>query len=97
IYPSAELKPVLEHLDADFRQILIVSKLNIENGAAPANAKQLATGAFVVERAEGEVCPRCRMIRTDVGADQELPLICGRCAAIVKKNYPEVVQEGLEE
>ncbi|MBC6343058.1 isoleucine--tRNA ligase [Lactobacillus kimbladii] len=97
VYPTDEMKAVLTKLDANFRQILIVSKLTIADGEAPANAEKLPNGAFVVEHAEGEVCPRCRMIRTDIGADKEVPMLCGRCAKIVKEDYPEAVQEGLEE
>lgn len=97
IYPDKETKAVLDKLDANFRQILIVSKLTIVTDQAPANAEKLTNGAYIVDRAEGEVCPRCRMIRTDIGEDKDLPLICGRCAKIVKKDYPNIVQEGLEE
>ena len=97
VYPTDEMKAVLTKLDANFRQILIVSKLTIADGEAPANAEKLPNGAFVVKHAEGEVCPRCRMIRTDIGADKEVPMLCGRCAKIVKEDYPEAVQEGLEE
>ena len=97
VYPTDEMRAVLANLDANFRQILIVSKLTIADGEAPANAEKLPNGAFVVEHAEGEVCPRCRMIRTDIGADKEVPMLCGRCAKIVKEDYPEAVQEGLEE
>lgn len=97
IYPTRETKAVLDKLDADFRQILIVSKLVITDSAAPVEAFKLPNGSFVVEHAEGEVCPRCRMIRTDIGADKELSIICGRCAKIVKNDYPELIQEGLEE
>lgn len=97
IYPDKETKAVLDKLDANFRQILIVSKLTIATDQAPANAEKLTNGAYIVDRAEGEVCPRCRMIRTDIGEDKDLPLICGRCAKIVKKDYPNIVQEGLEE
>ena len=97
VYPTDEMKTVLANLDANFRQILIVSKLTIANGEAPANAQKLPNGAFIVEHAKGEVCSRCRMIRTDIGADSEAPMLCGRCAKIVKEDYPEAVQEGLEE
>lgn len=93
IYPDKETKAMLQDLDADFRQILIVSKLTIADGEAPDNAKQLNN---VVEHAEGEVCPRCRMIRTDIGVDPKLPMLCGRCAKIVEADYPEAVQEGFE-
>ena len=97
IYPTAEMQTVLTNLNANFRQILIVSKLTIASGAAPENAQKLPNGAFIVEHAEGEVCPRCRMIRTDIGADNKIPMLCGRCAKIVEEDYPEAVQEGLEE
>ena len=96
IYPDKETKAMLDELDADFREILIVSKLTISDDEAPVDAEQLANAAVVVKHAEGEVCPRCRMIRTDIGADPKLPMLCGRCAEIVEANYPEVVQEGLE-
>ncbi|WP_294759126.1 isoleucine--tRNA ligase [uncultured Lactobacillus sp.] len=97
VYPTDEMRAVLANLDANFRQILIVSKLTIADGEAPENAEKLPNGAFVVEHADGDVCPRCRMIRTDVGADSEVPMLCGRCAKIVEEDYPEAVQEGLEE
>ena len=96
IYPDKETKAMLDELDADFREILIVSKLTISDDPAPADAEQLANAAVVVKHADGEVCPRCRMIRTDIGADSKLPVLCGRCAEIVEANYPEAVQEGLE-
>ena len=96
IYPDKETKAMLQDLDADFRQILIVSKLTIADGEAPDNAEQLNNASVVVEHAEGEVCPRCRMIRTDIGVDPKLPMLCGRCAKIVEADYPEAVQEGFE-
>ena len=96
IYPDKETKAMLDELDADFREILIVSKLTISDDQAPADAEQLANAAVVVKHAEGDVCPRCRMIRTDIGEDPKLPMLCGRCAEIVEANYPEAVEEGLE-
>ena len=97
IYPDKETKAMLADLDADFRQILIVSKLTIADGEAPENAEKLNNASIVVEHAEGEVCPRCRMIRTDIGEDPKLPKLCDRCAKIVEADYPEAVQEGLED
>ncbi|KAA8811831.1 isoleucine--tRNA ligase, partial [Lactobacillus crispatus] len=91
-----ETKTMLDDLGANFRQILIVSKLTIADGEAPDNAEQLNNASVVVEHAEGEVCPRCRMIRTDIGVDPKLPMLCGRCAKIVEADYPEAVQEGFE-
>lgn len=96
IYPDKETKTMLDDLGADFRQILIVSKLAIADGEAPAEAEKLNNASIVVERADGEVCPRCRMIRTDIGVDPKLPMLCGRCAKIVEADYPEAAEEGLE-
>ena len=96
IYPDKETKTMLDDLGANFRQILIVSKLTIADGEAPAEAEKLNNASIVVERADGEVCPRCRMIRTDIGVDPKLPMLCGRCAKIVEADYPEAVQEGFE-
>ena len=76
---------------------MIVSKLTIADGEAPEDAEKLNNASIVVEHAEGEVCPRCRMIRTDIGEDPKLPKLCGRCAKIVEADYPEAVQEGLED
>ena len=97
IYPDKETKAMRDDLDADIRQILIVSKLTIADGEAPEDAEKLNNASIVVEHAEGEVCPRCRMIRTDIGEDPKLPKLCGRCAKIVEADYPEAVQEGLED
>lgn len=98
IYPTTETKAILDKLNADFREILIVSKLTIKDSEenAPENAKEYPTAKILVKPAEGEVCPRCRMIRTDIGSDPKLPMLCGRCAKIVEENYPEAVKEGLE-
>ena len=94
---NIEWAAMLDDLDADFRQILIISKLTIADGEAPEDAEKLNNASIVVEHAEGEVCPRCRMIRTDIGEDPKLPKLCGRCAKIVEADYPEAVQEGLED
>lgn len=97
IYPTAKVMDALKQLDADFRQILIVSKLTISQEDIPAEAEKLPSASIIVQRAAGEVCPRCRMIRTDIGKDNDLSIICGRCATIVKSEFPEAIQEGLEE
>ncbi len=96
IYPDKETKAMLDKLDANVREILIVSDLTISDGEAPADAEKLFNASIVVKKAEGEVCPRCRMISKDVGSDPKLPMLCARCAKIVEENYPEAVQEGFE-
>ncbi|MBP2057798.1 isoleucyl-tRNA synthetase [Lactobacillus colini] len=97
IYPTEEVKNLIDKLNANIRQILIVSELTISDNQAPENAEKFASGAIVVKHAEGEVCPRCRRTTTDVGADARFPELCKRCAQIVAVNYPEAVKEGFEE
>ena len=96
LYPTEETRKLLDKLNANVRQILIVSDLTISDDQAPENAEKLSTASIVVEHAAGEVCPRCRRTTTDVGSDSRFPELCARCAAIVAENFPEAEKEGLE-
>lgn len=95
LYPNEETRAVLKKVNDNLRQIMIVSGLEISAAAAPNAALTLSTASVKVEKAAGEVCPRCRMIKEDVGSDAQLPMLCARCAKIVSDNYPEAVQERL--
>ena len=98
LYVSDDIKTTLTALNADLRQAMIVSQLDIlPLSEAPTDAQQYNEVAVKVEKAAGKVCPRCRMIKTDVGSDQELPQLCAHCAAIVRKYYPEALKEDLED
>ena len=97
VYPDEESQAALDKLAGeDFREILIVSQLKFGQGPVPADADKFDHASVVVRHAEGEVCPRCRMIRTDIGADNRLPELCGRCASVVALDHPEALEEGLE-
>ncbi|MFD1432544.1 isoleucine--tRNA ligase [Lacticaseibacillus yichunensis] len=98
VYPTAGLTQLLEGLDANIMQLLITSGFEIagEKAEAPADATVFDDVAIVVAHATGEVCPRCRMTREDVGTDSRFPQLCARCAAIVAANYPDALSEGLE-
>jgi isoleucyl-tRNA synthetase len=96
LYPNEETSAVLDKLSVNLAQIMIVSQLEVSKDAAPSDALQLAAAGVKVEKAAGEVCPRCRMIKQDVGSNSQLPQLCARCAKIVADNYPSAVQEGLE-
>lgn len=97
LYPTAEAKQLLANLNANVQQILIVSDLEISDESAPSDALQFDDIAVKVEHAPGQVCPRCRMTRTDVGVDPRFPLFDGRCAKIVAEHYPEAITEGFED
>ena len=98
LYVSNGVQADLDALNANVRQALIVSALDVHPlSEAPENALKFNDEyAVVVKHAEGEVCPRCRMIKTDIGSDADLPTLCASCAEIVRENYPEALAEGLE-
>lgn len=98
LYVSNGVQADLDALNANVRQALIISALDVHPlSEAPENALKFNDEyAVVVEHAEGEVCPRCRMIKTDIGSDADLPTLCASCAEIVRENYPEALAEGLE-
>ena len=98
LYVSNGVQTDLDALNANVRQALIVSALDVHPlSEAPENALKFNDEyAVVVEHAEGEVCPRCRMIKTDIGSDADLSTLCASCAEIVRENYPEALAEGLE-
>lgn len=98
LYVSNGVQADLDALNANVRQVLIVSALDVHPlSEAPENALKFNDEyAVVVEHAEGEVCPRCRMIKTDIGSDADLSTLCASCAEIVRENYPEALAEGLE-
>jgi isoleucyl-tRNA synthetase len=59
------------------RELLNVSQLTIqEGGTQPFEAE--------VAKAAGQKCERCWHWETDVGSEPVHPLLCGRCAAVVK-------------
>lgn len=98
IYPNEQVRDLLIALDADVAQLLIVSDFEIATKQAevPADAEVFEDVAIWVTKAEGETCDRCRAVRQDVGTDEKLSHLCGRCASIVEENYPEAVAEGFE-
>lgn len=98
LYVTDEVKADLDSLDTNVRQALIVSALDVHSfEEAPENANVYDNEiAVTVEHAVGDVCPRCRMIKEDVGSDEQLPQLCASCAKLVRENYPEAVAEGLE-
>lgn len=101
IYPSEQVRVLLESLNANLPQILIVSPdfftIAKENHqSAPANATQFEDVAILVERAEGEVCDRCRQMKAELSNHPAMPHVCHHCAQVVEAEFPEAVAEGFE-
>ena len=96
IYPDDEVKELLEGLNTNLAQLLIVSALTIAEGNAPESAVSFEGVAFTVERAEGDVCDRCRRIDPTTKEHSYNATICDHCASIVEENFAEGVAEGFE-
>lgn len=100
VYPNQQVRELLTAVDADIPQLLIISpdyyEVMSERAEIPEAAIKFDDVAILVEKADGKTCDRCRQIRKDVGTDEQLPHLCGRCAHIVKKEHPEAVTEGFE-
>ena len=98
LYATDDVRELLKDLNANVRQALIVSGLDVKALAdAPSSALKFDKVAVQIEHAAGDVCPRCRMIKTDLGKNEHFPQLCRSCASIVEDNYPEAIQTGLEE
>ncbi|WP_195513961.1 isoleucine--tRNA ligase [Turicibacter sanguinis] len=80
LYPNAETKALLNSLQADLKQIFIVSECVLEEGEAPEDALQFDGLVVVVKAAEGHTCDRCWLV---VPAANEQG-ICPRCAEVIE-------------
>lgn len=98
MYVDDDTKKLLTADDLDAAQLFGVSKLTLHSfDEAGDDADQYENHVAVkVTQAPGTVCQRCRMTTEDVGSDPAYPMLCARCAKIVRENFPETVKEGLE-
>ncbi len=89
LYPTAEMKAMLESISEDLKQLFIVSeyKLGGMMDEAPADAPKYEHTAVVVAQATGETCERCWVVSETIGKDAEHETLCERCATVVKENY----------
>ncbi|MCF6514863.1 isoleucine--tRNA ligase [Lactobacillus sp. S2-2] len=99
LYVSDQLKDYFDNLNTDIEQVLMVSKLDILSFNDKVNDSIEFNNelAIKVEHANGDVCERCRLIKQDVGSNENYPSFCERCATIVEQNYPETATDGFEE
>lgn len=99
LYVDEDTKKALADLNVDVAQILMVSELEIKS-IEDAEDDVTTFGdklAIEVQHADGKVCERCRLIKTDVGSDADYPEFCARCAKIVRDEFPETATTGFEE
>ncbi|PIE96430.1 isoleucine--tRNA ligase [Bacillus fungorum] len=89
LYPTAEMKAMLESISEDLKQLFIVSEYKLGGlmEEAPADAPKYEHTAVVVAQATGETCERCWVVSETIGKDAEHETLCERCAIVVKENY----------
>ena len=94
VYADSELKDLFDRLDANVRQALIVSGMDVyDRAGAPEEADNYKDFDLVVTAQSGNVCERCWITSEEVGTIDEAPHLCERCYSIVKENFPEALVE----
>lgn len=100
VYPNEQVKALLTALDSNVAQLLIISPdffaVKEVGDTVPADAQQFDDVAILVEKADGQVCERCRQVKEKVGEHTHFPTLCSHCAEIVEAEHPEAVTEGFE-
>ncbi|MCW4642787.1 isoleucine--tRNA ligase [Bacillus safensis] len=88
LYATDEVKNLLASIKEDVKQLFIISELTVEDEQhAEASAPEYTSGRIVVQKAEGELCERSRIISKDVGANPKYPTLSLKNAEIVEKYY----------
>ena len=82
VYADGEMYDFLNTID-DLASVFIVSKANLVKGGEGAFKGEQDISVTVIH-AEGEKCARCWKYSGDIGADNEHPTLCARCAAVLK-------------
>ncbi|MES1034972.1 isoleucine--tRNA ligase [Bacillus pumilus] len=88
LYATEEVKNLLASIKEDVKQLFIISELTVEDAQnADTSAPEYTSGRIVVQKAEGELCERSRIISKDVGANPKYPTLSLKNAEIVEKYY----------
>ncbi len=89
VYMTADAIRAFESIDA--AEIAITSGISIVEGEPPDEAftvTEVPGIGVVAAPADGDKCERCWRVLPDVGSDEALPGICGRCADVVRTMRP---------
>ncbi|MFN3091461.1 isoleucine--tRNA ligase [Bacillus pumilus] len=88
LYATEEVKNLLASIKEDVKQLFIISELTVEDEQnADVSAPGYTSGRILVQKAEGELCERSRIISKDVGANPKYPTLSLKNAEIVEKYY----------
>ena len=87
-YPNDNLQSLQERFEDQWADLFIVSDVEVSNDAAlyaEGSDTPIAGVRVIVTEAKGQKCLRCWKHHTLVGANEQFPELCPRCAAVVAK------------
>ena len=96
LYVTDGVSELFDSLDADLRQILVASELNIrplDEKPADDSILEFDTMAVQVEHMPGGVCERCRITTEELIEIEGHGEVCHRCHHIIEEHYPELLAE----
>jgi isoleucyl-tRNA synthetase len=82
---TGELMAFLQSMGTDLPELLIASQVSLEplDGGDPILVLPEGKLAITIVKPEGTKCPRCWLVKADIGSDPAHPDLCGRCADVV--------------
>jgi len=96
LYVTDGVKELFDSLNANLRQVLVASELNILPLADKPEDDAILefdTMAIKVEHMPGDVCERCRITTEELIEVEGKGQMCHRCYGIVEEHYPELLAE----
>jgi isoleucyl-tRNA synthetase len=88
LYADEDLMTRLQHAESTLPELCIVSQMELESlQRAPEGAyrsEEIEGLAVEVEPAAGEKCPRCWHYSQGIGANEDHPEVCPRCADVMR-------------
>ena len=87
-YPNDNLQSLQERFESQWADLFIVSDVEVSDDAAlyaEGSDTPIAGVRVIVTEAKGQKCLRCWKHHTLVGANEQFPELCPRCAAVVAK------------
>ena len=87
-YPNDNLQSLQERFENQWADLFIVSDVEVSDDAAlyaEGSETPIAGVRVIVTEAKGQKCLRCWKHHTLVGANEQFPELCPRCAAVVAK------------
>ena len=87
-YPNDNLQSLQERFENQWADLFIVSDVEVSDDAAlyaEGSDTPIAGVRVIVTEAKGQKCLRCWKHHTLVGANEQFPELCPRCAAVVAK------------